>query len=776
MADNMQRSSGIPGGYKLDRGNAPTQVGMYVGEVRQVLDSTRSGQVKVWIEDFAGPDKNNPDLWRPVSPVSPFYGTTNPPVEQETGEGGYILNKQSYGMWFTPPDIGTQLICFFASGDSNYGYYLGAVVEPGINHMLPAIGASRNYKLDNSSQQPYFNGVAQLPVVELNINNQQIAENPKFYDSKKPVHSVVAAVLLQQGLIKDPIRGPINSNAQRESPSTVYGISTPGRPVYLGGMTDADVRQKAQSGSLNPQDATVIARRGGHSFVMDDGDLSGNDALVRLRTAKGHQITMSDSGDCFFIIHGNGQTWLEFGSQGTVDIYSTNSVNLRSNGDINLHADRNINMNAKGVINVKGERAIAMESELITAKSSKALLMYSNDYVGIKSDGTLSLKSSKSGTWDAGSNMVLSAGCISLNGGNAPDVPKPGDILKQSLPDVKFEQNRGWVVQNGALTTIVTRAPTHQPYPLQGRGINNQTELQASTAPIAVSGEIEAKYIKIQDVEFSPIQAEDYEVQSPATASVGSIEPDQVTAMLAQTRLDARQDSTDLSEEGLGEYKLTPAQLEAAGYLKPGTVEFYLTGGDATAVDVLTSPSVWTGQSGVNNVTSLLSDRSLQASVQTDLYQQSLRALRSAGVVTGGEDPAKLAGLVQAGSKYGAETVKSWIQDKIGDATKNSSINQLVRGAQYAVDLANQKISDALKGYSTTGIGSTSTVNRSGIDAAVSSVIGDAKVTTPNYTTPFTIYSNVADADLTYSGDDAIILANINAERQRRGLPPIQTA
>jgi hypothetical protein len=92
------------------------------------------------------------------------------------------------------------------------------------------------------------------------------------------------------------------------------------------------------------------------------------------------------------------------------------------------------------------------------------------------------------------------------------------------------------------------------------------------------------------------------------------------------------------------------------------------------------------------------------------------------------------------------------------------------------VDLANQKISDALKGYSTTGIGSTSTVNRSGIDAAVSAVIGDAKITTPNYTTPFTIYSNVADADLTYSGNDAIILSNINAERRRRGLPPIQTA
>ena len=86
MAEFNQRTSGIPGAYKLDRGGAPTQVGMYVGEVRQVVDNTRGGRVKVWIEDFAGPDKTNPDLWRTVSLVSPFYGTTNPPVDQQTGE------------------------------------------------------------------------------------------------------------------------------------------------------------------------------------------------------------------------------------------------------------------------------------------------------------------------------------------------------------------------------------------------------------------------------------------------------------------------------------------------------------------------------------------------------------------------------------------------------------------------------------------------------------------------------------------------------------------
>jgi len=733
MAENLQRTSGVPGAYKLDRGNAPTQVGMYIGEVRQVVDNTRSGRVKVWIEDFAGPDKTNPDLWRTVAPVSPFYGATNPPVDQETGEGGYVLNKQSYGMWFTPPDIGTTLVCFFASGDSNYGYYLGAVIDPGVTHMLPAIGATRNYKLDNNAQAPYFQGAPQLPVVELNINNKTLDENPRFFDSKKPVHSVVSAVLLQQGLIRDPVRGPIGSNAQRESPSAAYGISTPGRPIYLGGMGDTDVKQRLEAGAVQPQDATVIARRGGHSFVMDDGDLAGSDQLVRIRTSKGHQITMSDSGDCFYIIHANGQTWLEFGSQGTVDVYATNSINLRSGGDINLHADRNISMNAKGSVNIRGEKSVAIEAELAQINASKAMLLYSDSYVGIKSDGTLSLKASKSGTFNGGSQMSLSAGCVALNSGDAPDVPKPSNIVKQSLPDVKFETNIGWVVQQGALQTIVTRAPTHEPYPYHGRGISATTSLQTAEPTAEVSPQVTAKYVEIQDTEFNPIDAEQYETQEPAETNVGSIEPEQVTGMLAQAKTEFGQNTDVISDEGVGEYKLTPAQLEQAGYLKPGTVEFYLSDGTATNTEVLLSPAVWTGKAGVTDVSALLNDKKLQTTVQTDLYQSSLQALRSIGVVTGNENPAQLAGLVQSGSRYGAPTVQSWIQGTLGNTPLVQSINKLARGAQYAVEFSNQKVSDAVKGFSTVQPGSTVTVSRGSVDDAVRAIIGNDKVTTPDY-------------------------------------------
>jgi hypothetical protein len=753
MAEIDQRSAGIPRAYRLDRGGAPTQVGMYVGEVRNNIDPTRSGRVQVWIEDFAGPEKNNPELWRTVSPVSPFYGTTNPEVDQPSGTGSYVQNRQSYGMWFTPPDIGAKLVCFFASGDSNYGYYLGSIIEPGLNHMLPAIGASRNFKLDNSAQSPYFKNSVQLPVVEINENNQELDENPRFFDQPKPVHSVVAAVMLQQGLINDTIRGPITSNAQRESPSAVYGISTPGRAIYQGGLSEDDIKRKLETGAVLPQDAAVIARRGGHSFIMDDGDLTGQDQLVRIRTAKGHQITMSDSGDCFYITHANGQSWLEFGSQGTVDIYSTNSISLRSAGDINLHADRSINMNARGSIQIRGERAIALESSFIQANAEKAMLLYSDSYVGIKSDGTLSLKSAKSGTWGAGSNMVLSAGCIALNSGDAPDVSKPSDITKQNLPDTTFEQDRGWVIKPGALKTIVTRAPTHEPFPFHNQGVTASTNLSPGETSV-FPADVDNKYETIADAVFDGIGIEQYETQTPASFSIGSILPDQVTGMLAQASFNIPQSFNELSNEfGLGKYGLSPAQLESAGYLKPGTVDFYLSDSVSSISEILTSPTVWTGRGGISDVTALLTDPNLQDNIQADLYQTGLQALRNVGLATGNEQASKLAGLVQATSKYGAETVKSWVNGTLADQPLVDQLNTTVRSAQYAVELATEKVNDAIKGFSTVPVTSTNTVNRRVIDAAVETVIGNPKIPAVLFNAPAASFTPSADQRIVEAKD-----------------------
>ena len=479
MSEDIQRSTGRPANYKLDRGGVPTEFGPFLGIVKNNVDPTRSGRLQVYIETFASGDPEDSSKWTTVRYLPGFYGYTPPDTTPNTGTGTYPGNQNAYGMWFTPPDIGIQVLCVFANGDRQLGYYIGVVPSDGLGHMVPAIGGSTNKVIANKNQEAYFADDKLLPVAELNTNNYSLTNSGRFFDTDKPVHAVVAGAMFQQGLNNDIERGPIRSSSQRETPSTVFGISTPGIPVYQGGMKPNDIRKKIQKNELKSADAQVIGRMGGHTLVMDDGDLDGNNALFRLRTPKGHQITMNDSGDFFYITHANGQTWLEFGKEGTVDVFSTNSVNIRTQGDINFHADRDINMFAGGNIQVKSEKSTTMEAVTdfnITAQNN--LTIYSKATLGVKADGSLALQNGGLGSWLGGTAMLLSAGSIDLNGPTAPVVPITKPIATVELDDTVFSTSKGWQVKEKELKTIVPRAPTHEPYPYHNKGVDVKVQLE----------------------------------------------------------------------------------------------------------------------------------------------------------------------------------------------------------------------------------------------------------------------------------------------------------
>jgi hypothetical protein len=383
-------------------------------------------------------------------------------------------------MWFTPPDIGVKVICFFLGGDPSQGYYLGCLPDQGQNRMMPAIGAVTNYLPQNKNQEVYFSDVERLPVTEINNapENEANVENPKFFDIDKPVHSYVAAVLFQQGLNKDIVRGPIGSSSQRESPSGCFGMSTPGRAIYQGGSKDQSIKKDVQSKNTPPSTVTVIGRRGGHSFVMDDGDLEGNDNLVRIRTSKGHQITMSDDGDCFYITHANGQTWIELGKEGTVDVYSTNSINLRTEGTLNLHADKDINMYAGGNFKMKSKLGTYIQSDLDISLASKTnLTICSEAKIGVKANGSLGLVSNQ-GAWDGAGSLSFTGGTIDLNGGSKIPVTPVQSLTTFTMPDTEFNSSTGWETKAGKLESIVTRAPTHEPYPYHNLGVDVKVSLE----------------------------------------------------------------------------------------------------------------------------------------------------------------------------------------------------------------------------------------------------------------------------------------------------------
>jgi hypothetical protein len=485
--ENTQRNRGQPRNYKMDRGGMPVEMGPFIGVVKNNVDATRSGRLQVYIELFGGNNPDDTSLWRTVNYCPPFYGAT--PAGASAGTGAFIQgNSQSYGMWFTPPDLGVQVLCFFVGGDPSQGYYVGCVPDQGITHMIPAVGSVEKSQAvtQNATQASYFAGSTRLPVTEINNSNDAIVNNPKYFDQPKPVHSYVAGILFQQGLINDQVRGSIGSTSQRESPSGCYGISTPGRAIYLGGIgggaggdagiTDQEL-QAAQPSAVN-----VVARRGGHTLVMDDGDLNGNDNLIRIRTSKGHQITMSDDGNCLYICHANGQAWIELGQEGTLDVYTTNSVNLRTQGTINLHADEDINMFAGRNINMKSTQGTTLQSDGDISLSNKgAMTLFSQSNIGLKTSGALAM-TSQLGSWAAASTLSFNSGQIQLNGGPRIEVQTPRGLTKYLLPETEFNNSTGWIVSPTGLDSIVTRAPTHEPYPYHNMGVPSATTLSDGVA------------------------------------------------------------------------------------------------------------------------------------------------------------------------------------------------------------------------------------------------------------------------------------------------------
>lgn len=675
MAENLERNSGRPGSYKLDRGGAIAESGPFIGVVVNNTDPTRSGRVQVWIEDLSGPNKEDKTNWRTVSYISPFFGTTGQ-TGTSKGSGTYVGNKQSYGMWAAAPDVGTSVICFFASGDPNQGYYLGSVIQPGANHMVPAIGATKSFKNDNKAQDTYFKGATQLPTGEINVEDQAIDANPRYFDQPKPVHGVTAGVMLQQGTITDPVRGPTTSNAQRETPSAVMGLSSPGRPVFEGGYDGATFQKKLEKNEVTPEQGKMISRQGGHSIVLDDGEMNGNTQQMRFKTAKGHQITMSDDGDTLYISHANGQSTVELGKEGTVDIYSANSVNLRSQGDINLHADRNINMQATQGINLCGTKSIQAQTEAFSVSAKQGITLASTQKVSIKGDGSIVLDSGK-GSWKGGSQLIFSAGKVSTNGPAAESAVAPPAIATASMADIKFKGGTGWQKSSEQVTTVASRVPTHQPYPNNAKGVAVSTSLTEPT-PAAPSPAVAAKLddIKAMPPIKPPINAGDFaKMAGAATSSIGSLNPQNIQGMMAQVVKDVGQQANQISNTlGVGQFGFNAQQLESAGLLKPGTYAAYLSSGTNTLEQVLKSSSVWTGKDGAGSLTSFLNDTNIQNLTQNNLFQQSFQNLKANGLIQGTETADVLGPLVNTTSQFGLGATKQWLSQGSSLVSQGSSV------------------------------------------------------------------------------------------------------
>lgn len=679
-------------------GGAVVRATPIFGVVKDNIDANRSGALRVYISDMSGNNPEDSSSWVTVNYMSPFFGFTagSPP---NTGWGGYVENSASYGMWTSSPDVGTTVICIFVNGDPNYGYWIGCVPEPEKLYMVPAVGGAEDI-VANQGEAASYGGATRLPVSNINNNNNKINDATLFFDQPKPVHSYAATVLAQQGLLRDPIRGVIGSTAQRETPSRVgFGVSTPGRPIYAGGYTDetlgsADSAAKTQ----------IISRRAGHSIVMDDGDISGRDQLIRLRTSLGHQILMSDDGQTLFIIHANGQSYIELGKEGTIDMYSTNSVNIRTQGDLNLHADNNININAAKDLTMKA-KTIKLESEEST--THRVGTDYSMQVMGqytVKVNGQLSFAAGADASFASSGAAYIKGSKVNLNTGQTSATPKevkPIPVIAHT--DTLNDATKGWLAAPGKLTSIVSRAPAHAPWANANQGVdvkvNNSSGAALPTAPSATIANTNAA-----------VPAQPINPTTPALSSTAptvppvskAIDKGTAAAMVSQTAVSAANglakeavatgqgvvDTPQGKVASVGPLAQSPEQMETAGILKPGSAALIksLIQSGKTLEQAMT-PNLFTGKVGAESLGAYANNLIAQVDAQVKGFKIAQSNLINSGLITGKESGTQLAGVVMSASTIGIPQTIGFIQN---------AANQTLVGAQASLAAAAAPINNVL--------------------------------------------------------------------------------
>jgi len=322
--------------------------GPYLGTVKYTDDPLRMGRLGVNIPALSSTTNPTSGQVTWCQYLSPFYGVKSLKSVKGDQPYNYQSSQTSYGMWAVPPDIDTTVMVIFAKGDSGRAeaFWMGCVQEPSTNAQIPGHASSSNTAMpatggDFSESKKDTYGTDVLPTGEKNRKPPTNGEDVELGQLKFPINERLADQLLKQGLIGDPVRGTTTSSAQREAPSAVFGISTPGR-----------IRSDSQRPPIG-LDGTRVAtdRDHGHSFVMDDGAVDGTNQLTRLKTASGHQLLMHDTDGVVYIANASGNAYIEMQKNGRIDLYSgVGGINLRTEGDFNLHSDSNINMHAGGQI------------------------------------------------------------------------------------------------------------------------------------------------------------------------------------------------------------------------------------------------------------------------------------------------------------------------------------------------------------------------------------------------------------------------------------------
>ena len=228
----------------------------------------------------------------------PFGGSTDISQVSRQATQSFDGTQKSYGFFGVPPDLGNYVLVVFCNGDETQGYWFACTFKDTLTHMIPGIGSDKSY----SGQS--------VPVAEMNVYSGQ-SGNPQV-NPTRPLYTPLFNGLQLQGLSNDPLRGAGTSSVWRDETPTVVGILSPS----------------------------------GNQLIMDDG---AETQMIRIRTKSGAQILISETDGTIFAISRDGNSWIELGNDGYIDVYSSKSISLNTGQNINLNAGGSVNISGSSI-------------------------------------------------------------------------------------------------------------------------------------------------------------------------------------------------------------------------------------------------------------------------------------------------------------------------------------------------------------------------------------------------------------------------------------------
>jgi len=336
-------------------------------------------------------------------------------------------------MWFVPPDVGVQVMVMFVNNDPARGYWFACVPHQMMNHMIPGIAQRGASIADAPDMDPVTEYDKQA--IGQYTNPQDILSDP----NKTPSHLIQTTILEAQGLAKDEARGPSMSTVRRESPTAVFGISTPGQPTA----------RMAPTPTINPNQYRIVTgRTGGHQFVMDDGDALGQSQCIRIRSSNGGMVLINDTIGSVYVINQSGNAWVEMTANGRIDVYGKGSVDIHSQKDVNITADNNINMLATNNFNLV---AANINTEAVEQRHYGKAKFYTRSPDTMMESDSLTLVAKKTAGGGATTSAYGSGLSIQADNGTMQYV---NELKTTAGNDITFETKTNFQVKATGVITL----------------------------------------------------------------------------------------------------------------------------------------------------------------------------------------------------------------------------------------------------------------------------------------------------------------------------------